>query len=123
MLLFPIPRPLAKVKNTFIDVADEESPDSMTSFHDGAKTCTARMSETASPARFFISHDSRADDMNYCICRNRGFFFFQVESLSSLAFEFCIVLLTSRTVLNAAVESWTTSLPRKPGMMRMRCRK
>ncbi|CAK9043841.1 Uncharacterized protein SCF082_LOCUS24988 [Durusdinium trenchii] len=67
------------VKNTFIDVADEESPDSMTSFHDGAKTCTARMSETASPARFFISHDSRADDMNYCICRNRGFFFFRLN--------------------------------------------
>ena len=43
------------MKNTFIDVADEESPDSMTSFHDGAKTCTARMSETASPARFFLN--------------------------------------------------------------------
>ena len=51
---------LTKVKNTFIDVADEESPDSMTSFHDGAKTCTARMSDTASPARFFVSHDARA---------------------------------------------------------------
>lgn len=47
-------KPSTKVKNTFIDVADEESPDSMTSFHDGAKTCTARMSDTASPARFWL---------------------------------------------------------------------
>lgn len=49
-----------EVKNTFIDIADEESPDSMHSFHDGAKTCTARMSDTASPARFFSRHEARA---------------------------------------------------------------
>ena len=48
------------MKNTFIDIADEESPDSMHSFHDGAKTCTARMSDTASPARFFSRHEARA---------------------------------------------------------------
>ena len=56
-------KPSSKVKNTFIDVADEESPDSMTSFHDGAKTCTARMSDTASPARFYLGpepHDAWA---------------------------------------------------------------
>lgn len=57
---WPVAHASTKVKNTFIDVADEESPDSMTSFHDGAKTCTARMSDTASPARFFVSHDARA---------------------------------------------------------------